>query len=90
MKKFIAAAFAASAVLGLSACADKFEKAGLHVTEEDGRIWVFKEGSDNMKMFEEVGEPAKQYTSIGSGPDGKTVKAADLDVLDQYLELIKK
>lgn len=90
MKKFIAAAFATTVVLGLSACANKFEKAGLHVTEEDGRIWVFKEGSENMKMFEEIGEPAKQYTSIGSGPDGKTVKAADLEVLNQYLELINE
>lgn len=88
MKKIALAALVASMTLGLAACADKFEKAGFVVEEEDGRLWVFKEGSEYLAQFEQTGEPAKQYTAIGAGPEGETVKAADKAVLDAYLALV--
>lgn len=92
MKKIALAVFAASMTLGLTlglaACADKYEKAGFVVEQEDGRLWVFKEGSEHLAQFEKTGEPAKQYTAIGAGPEGQTVKAADKAVLDEYLALV--
>lgn len=88
MKKVALAVFAASMTLGLAACADKYEKAGFVVEQEDGRLWIFKEGSEHLAQFEKTGEPAKQYTAIGAGPEGQTVKAADKAVLDEYLALV--
>lgn len=91
MKKFAFAALGATMALGLAACGgDKYEKAGLVVEEEDGRLWVFQKDSEFHKQFEAVGEPAKQFTAIGVGPNGETVKAADQAVLEQYLMLSKE
>nr|WP_269805987.1 hypothetical protein [Pseudomonas sp. NMI1173_11] len=36
------------------------------------------------------GEPAKQFTDVGAGPEGMTVKAADDKTLKEYLETLKK
>jgi len=51
---------------------------------------VFREGSQELKDFEATGEPAKQFTDIGTGPNGMTVKAADEKSLKAYLETLKK
>lgn len=88
MKKLIAVAVVAGLMAG-QAVASEYNKPGFITHVEDGRLWVFKEGSDNLKEFEKTGEPAKQYTVIGEGPNGMTVKAADLEVLNAYLQLIK-
>lgn len=51
---------------------------------------MFREGSQELKDFEATGEPAKQFTDIGTGPNGMTVKAADEKSLKAYLETLKK
>jgi acylphosphatase len=57
------------------------------VTEiEDGRLWVFKKDSKELEEFKKHGEPAKQFTNIGAGPNGMTVKSADQGTLDEYLK----
>ena len=58
---------------------------GFWVKMEEGRLWVFREGSEELTQFLEHGEPAKQVVRPGAGPDGITLKAADAEVLDAYL-----
>ncbi|MGJ8648121.1 hypothetical protein [Marinomonas colpomeniae] len=67
----------------------EFDIDGFTTQVEDGRLWVFEEGSEDLAFFEEHGEPAKQYTSIGTGPNGMTVKAASQETLDKYLSTYK-
>ena len=63
---------------------DRYKQAGFAVYQEDGRLWVFRSGSDNLKSFHEKGEPAKRVTLVGAGPDGMTVLGAERDVLEAY------
>lgn len=70
--------------------ASEFDKPGFVTEVEDDRLWVFREDSQELKDFKATGEPAKQFTDIGSGPNGMTVKAADEKTLKDYLEVIKK
>ncbi len=58
---------------------------GFRVYEEDGRLWVFREGSDALQGFLAKGEPAKRVTRIGVGPDDKTVMSDDGETIDAYL-----
>lgn len=51
----------------------------------DGRIWVFRRGSEALEQFETVGEPAKRITRVGVGPDEKSVIGPDAETLDAYL-----
>ena len=61
------------------------------ITEiENGRLWVFKEGSPEYQDFKQHGEPAKQFSNIGAGPNGMTVKSADQATLDEYLKVMPK
>lgn len=78
--------------LGLFACvaqASEFNLPGYVTEVEEGRLWVFKENSAELAEFKQYGEPAKQFTVIGAGPKGMTVKAADQQTLDEYLAKIK-
>jgi glutathione peroxidase-family protein len=50
----------------------------------------FREGSPERKDFQAIGEPAKQFTNIGSGPKGMTVKAAADETHNDYLATLKK
>ena len=43
-----------------------------------------------LEEFKKTGEPAKQFTDIGTGPEGMTVKSADESTLKDYLQAIKK
>jgi len=63
---------------------DRYKQAGFAVYEDDGRLWVFREGSENLESFHQKGEPAKRVTLIGAGPDGMTVLGAEKDVLEAY------
>ena len=56
---------------------------------DDGRLWVLREGSDDLKDFLSVGEPAKSVTLIGVGPDGQTVRAPDRATADAWLAAIR-
>lgn len=68
----------------------EFDIKGFKTKIEDGRLWVFEAGSKDLAFFEEHGEPAVQFTNIGAGPNGMTVKAASQETLDKYLSMYKK
>jgi hypothetical protein len=65
--------------------AAKYAKPGFYVALEDGRLWVLREGSEDLAAFLEHGEPAKQVVRPAAGPDGITLKAVDGEVLDAYM-----
>ena len=62
-----------------------YAKPGFVVLEEDGRLWVFREGSDGLARFREAGEPAKQVVRPKAAPGGVTVKSTDSATIDEYL-----
>lgn len=90
MKKLtITAALLASLFASVS-FASQYDKPGFVTKVEDGRLWVFREDSAELKDFEAHGEPAKQFTEVGNGPDGMTVKSGDPQALKDYLSTLKK
>jgi len=58
---------------------------GFAVYELDGRLWVFRDSSDEHQQFLTEGEPAKRITLVGEGPGGRTVVSADRETIDAYL-----
>jgi len=62
-----------------------YPKPGFVTLEEDGRLWVFKEGSKELAAFERDGELTKHIIRVGAGPKGTTLKAPDADTLLAYL-----
>ena len=62
-----------------------YERAGFQVFQEDGRLWVFREGSEGLAEFQKNGEPAKSVTSIGTGPDGMSIRSVDMETIKAYL-----
>ncbi len=60
-------------------------KAGFVTKVVDGRLWVFREGSETLKEFEEGGELAKHVIRPGAGPAGMTIKGPDAETIDAYL-----
>jgi hypothetical protein len=67
------------------AAAPSLQKPGFYTEVKDGRLWVFREGSKELAEFKQHGEPARQVTRIGGGPNGMTIKSSDADVIDAYL-----
>ncbi|MGH8493176.1 MAG: hypothetical protein ACRERR_08750 [Moraxellaceae bacterium] len=65
--------------------APQYDKPGYTAFTQDGRLWVFKADSKDLEEFQKSGEPVKQYTRIGEGPDGMTVKGASDEDLNAYL-----
>ncbi len=61
------------------------EKDGFVLIEEDGRLWVFREGSADLEQFLEEGEPAKQVIRPVAGVNGVTLKSTESETLDEYL-----
>jgi hypothetical protein len=59
---------------------------GFAVYEVDGRLWVFRDGSVGRQQFLEHGEPARNATLVGEGPEGKTLKGAEIEALKAYRE----
>lgn len=75
-----------AAVAGETAPASsQYNKAGYVTAVEKGRLWVFKEGSKELEMFRQHGEPTISTMKIGAGPEGMTVKGPSLEVIDAYL-----
>lgn len=68
-----------------AAAAAEYAKPGFYVALDDGRLWVLREGSEELAQFLEHGEPAKQVVRPAAGPDGITLKAVDAEVLDAYM-----
>lgn len=62
-----------------------YDKPGFSTMVEDGRLWVFKSGSKELAAFEKTGEPAKQVTRIGAGPNRMTLKSTDSATIDAYI-----
>lgn len=60
-------------------------KPGFVTKVNDGRIWVFREGSEELVAFEKHGEPAKQVVRPGAGPLGATLKGPDAETLALYM-----
>jgi hypothetical protein len=90
MKKLtLATALLLGTLSSVPAFAGEYDKPGFVTEVEDGRLWVFRESSEELKAFKQHGEPAQQYTDIGSGPNGMTVKAADEQTLKDYLNSLK-
>lgn len=79
-----------SGLLAGACLAGEYDKPGFVTEVKDGRLWVFREGSPELKAFKEHGVPDKQFTDIGSSPDGMTVKAVDEQTLKDYLGTLKK
>jgi hypothetical protein len=65
--------------------ATPYDKPGFVTKVEDGRLWVFKEGSKELEQFEKHGEPTIHVSKIGEGPEGMTLKGPSYEVLDAYL-----
>lgn len=62
-----------------------YDKPGFKTRVEDGRLWVFREGSKDWEEFEKSGEPTKMVTRINAGPDGMTIRSSDAETIDAYL-----
>ena len=90
MKKLALTALMLSSIFAGTALASQYDRPGFVTEIEDGRLWVFRENSQELKDFKATGEPAKQFTDIGSGPEGMTVKSADEQTLKDYLQAVKK
>lgn len=60
-------------------------KEGFVTFISDGRIWVFRDGSEALESYKKDGEPAKLVVRPGAGPIGATLKGADAETLDAYL-----
>ena len=90
MKKMTLTAMLLTSLFATAAFASQYDKPGFVTEVEDGRLWEFREGSKELEEFKKTGEPAKQFTDIGSGPNGMTVKSADDQTLKDYLQSLKK
>lgn len=63
-----------------------YGRPGFAAYESDsGRLWIFRDGSDDLREFLKQGEPAKRVTRIGAGPDGKSLMSSDARTIDAYL-----
>lgn len=81
---------AACACLFACAIHGKYDVPGYITQVKDNRLWVFKPDTKELAEFRAHGETVKQFTEIGAGPEGMTVKAGDAATLKGYLETIKK
>jgi len=81
-----------AALTYLTACSmqGKHDQAGYLTEVRDGRLWVFKPDSKELAEFQKTGETVKQFTAIGAGPEGMTVRAGDQKTLDGYIAALKK
>ena len=61
------------------------QRPGFYTRIEEGRLWIFRAGSEEHTQFLATGEPAKRTTLIGAGPTGMTVMSADRPTIDEYL-----
>ena len=67
----------------------RYGRPGFAVFADDGRLWVFRTGTEDLHGFLAVGEPAKSVTLIGAGPAGETVRAPDRDVIAAWLAALE-
>lgn len=61
-------------------------KPGFVTHVEDGRLWIFKVGSEEAKNFIAKGnKPARHAVRPGGGPNNMTIRAADISDIDAYM-----
>jgi len=84
-KRISLVAVLAAAVVLPAMASTPYDKPGFVTKIENGRLWVFKEGSKELEQFEKSGEPTINVSRIGEGPEGMTLKAPSNEVIDEYL-----
>lgn len=62
-----------------------FDRGGFVTFERDGRLWVFDRDGEGLEQFLATGEPAKNIAFVGAGPEGRTLRSDDRDVLIAYV-----
>jgi hypothetical protein len=67
-----------------------FSRPGFEVWVKQDRIWAFRAGSKEAAAFAKGEEPGKGASLVGSGPDGRTVRAPDLETADAYLAALDR
>jgi hypothetical protein len=60
-------------------------KPGFAAKVEDGRLWVFKAGSNELRAFEKDGVVPRHVVIPRFGPNGMTLKVPDKGLLQGYL-----
>lgn len=61
-------------------------KAGFVTHVEDGRLWIFRDGSKEAEAFLASGsKPARHVVRPGAGPNGMTIRAPELTDVEAYL-----
>jgi hypothetical protein len=60
-------------------------KPGFVTRYEDGRLWVFKAGSDQLAEFDAGTESAKIAIRPGAGPRGMTLKSVEPETISEYI-----
>jgi len=63
----------------------EYDLPGFATTIEDGRLWVFRAGCEELAEFKANGELGKHVTRIAAGPKGMTLKGPDGETLDAYM-----
>ncbi len=64
-----------------------YDKPGFVTAVVKGRLWVFAEGSPELASYKESKKtPAIHATRVKAGPDGMTIIAPDLSVLEAYMK----
>jgi len=61
-----------------------WSRPGFTVYEDEGRLWVFEDGSEALTDFAAKGEPAKRVTLVGAGPEGCTLLGSERETLEAY------
>jgi hypothetical protein len=62
-----------------------YDKPGFATRIQEGRLWVFKQGTKELAEFDKQGELAKHVIRPGAGPKGMTIKAPDAETILAYL-----
>lgn len=60
-------------------------KPGYVTIEDNGRVWVFEEGCDELQEFLDKGDLAKHIVRPGAGPMGLTLRSPESETIDAYL-----
>jgi len=62
-----------------------YDKPGFVGKVLEGRLWVYREDSRELRSFEVMGPSDKHVTRVGAGPGGMTVKGPDAETINEYL-----
>jgi len=68
-----------------AAATKSYDKPGFVTDVVDGRLWIFRSDSDALATYRSTGEPAKHVIKPGAGPNGMTVKAPDVETIQEYM-----